>query len=484
MAPRESVNSLAWTSDGKRLVYTKETPSKEKKGPAQAAIWSTVIDSGESVKLKFPQPDVSDIAINPDGRQIAYQTGSIGDAVDVWVMDGLIPKPLPQKEGPRPRVIAQSSYAKVQISVAEISGPKHSILDRKFGLSATLPPGWTIKNAGRTDTWGNQIAFIAPDTPDDAKAFVNYRTTKPGELATFHGENWTGTAGPKPTTPSELDAWMRKPAQGLEREPDASYQNYKNRPESFVARMIGEYRVWTWSADYTNYNESWTYYWTLIESGKSGARFQLSVPTAKFDALRPAFDALIESVHLDGTTSIPLDEITGPNSSILDRKFGLSVTYPAAWIISKAERHSDGLNQIALKVPGASHVVMNYRSTTPWEGFNPAALPLKELGPKPTTPTEIDAWLRNYVQTAEQRTQEKVENHGIRAASMISRVVNGHPALSWSRDFEEAGEPRTSYSTLIYGENVIVRFWMGDAVANLEELRAEVERMIETVRLP
>ncbi len=486
LAPRQNVYSIAWTPDGKRLVYTKETPGKEKKGPAQTAIWSTAVDSGESVKLELSHPELGALAINPAGRQLAFQTGSIGDTVDVWVMEGMIPKQLAPKEGPRPKVIAQSSLErKTVIPVEELSGPNQSILDRKFGFSATLPAGWSIKSANRTDTWGNHIEFTAPDVPDDARAFVNYRETKPEELATFHGEAWTSGGSAKPTTPADLDAWMRAVADGLERERDAAFQNYKNRPGSFIARTIGGYNAWSWLADYTDSGENWTYYWTLIETGEGGARFQLGLPTARFDAVRPAFDALIESVRLDPARPIPLDEITGPNHSIFDRKFGLAVTYPAGWAISSAVRRSSGATTISLKIPGASHVGITYRSTSSWEDPFPIVDPMKDLGPKPTTPAEIDAWLRRYAQAMkEQRIQRNVTNYRIRVASMFSRTVNGHPALSWVGDFTEIEKNRTEYFTLIYSENSIVRFFVGDSVASIEPFLPLIDEMIGTVRLP
>ena len=74
--------------------------------------------------------------------------------------------------------------------------------------------------------------------------------------------------------------------------------DYKIRPASFVSRTIGGHKAWSWSVDYTDNNQSMTYYWTVIESGKSGARFQLEVPAAQFDAVRAEFDALIETARL------------------------------------------------------------------------------------------------------------------------------------------------------------------------------------------
>lgn len=84
MAPGEEVYYLAWTSDGQRLVYTKERAGK-------VEVWSTAVDSGQSVELNFSQPGIHDISIHPDGRQMAFCAGVSGRK-EVWVMEGLLPK--------------------------------------------------------------------------------------------------------------------------------------------------------------------------------------------------------------------------------------------------------------------------------------------------------------------------------------------------------------------------------------------------------
>jgi hypothetical protein len=47
------------------------------------------------VELKFSQPNIRDISIHPDGRQIAFSAG-LSDEETVWVMEGLMPKPTAQ----------------------------------------------------------------------------------------------------------------------------------------------------------------------------------------------------------------------------------------------------------------------------------------------------------------------------------------------------------------------------------------------------
>jgi len=90
MAPRENVISLAWTPDGRRLVCTKKRPGKENE------VWATAVDSGQSVRLQFSLPRLRDVAVHPDGRQLAFLAGTSGGQ-DLWVMEGLMANPVAPK---------------------------------------------------------------------------------------------------------------------------------------------------------------------------------------------------------------------------------------------------------------------------------------------------------------------------------------------------------------------------------------------------
>jgi Tol biopolymer transport system component len=90
-APRENITSLAWTPDGKRLVYTKELPSRTQGAEGSTEVWTIAVDSGQSVELKFSLPRIRHLTIHPDGRQIAFLAGLSGGQ-DLWVMEGLMPK--------------------------------------------------------------------------------------------------------------------------------------------------------------------------------------------------------------------------------------------------------------------------------------------------------------------------------------------------------------------------------------------------------
>jgi Tol biopolymer transport system component len=88
MAPHENVTSLSWTPDGKRLVYSKQRSGK-------LEVWASSVNSGESVELKFSLPNIGQVTVHPDGRQIAFRAGAWGDQ-ELWVMEGLMTRSVVQ----------------------------------------------------------------------------------------------------------------------------------------------------------------------------------------------------------------------------------------------------------------------------------------------------------------------------------------------------------------------------------------------------
>ena len=493
LAPRENVHSLAWTPDGKRLVYTKETPNKEKKGPSQTAIWSTAIDSGQSVTLKLSQPDVRDFAIHPDGRQIAFQTGSVGDTVEVSVMEGLIPKQIASNAGTRPKAIAQGSPAGTprEILLNEISGPNNTIFDRKLGVTATLPAGWSIQSATRHGTnnllWPgpegfNDIMFSTPEKTESTVARMDYQIYE----------------NPRPMPTSEVDAWLRVWTTNVvaRRRSVGGITDYNNRQGSFVSRTVGGRPALSWVADFTRDGAKWTVYWTLIRSEKGHAAVFFQAPTTEIDASRPAYESLVESVRLDAIrtanaspvegariktiarkrgTEIPLEEISGPNNSILERTTGVSAKFPAGWNILAALRDPELGFLISTHAPEVPKgvLLMSYHIGQDKSSVSPAG---------------VDARLRKWSETTMFETlgaaRPGMTDYKHRPASFVSRVVNDRRALSWIGDYTLDGDNKTEYATLIHSEKGFAFVRIVAPPNTIESLRSAYESLVESVRLP
>ncbi len=293
LEPREYLNSLAWTPDGKRLVYTRQTPGKEKKGPTQTAIWSTVIDSGVSVRLRFSQEDLGDIALHPDGRQLAIQAGAIGDTVDVWFMEGLIPKQVPERSGTPPKIIAQrpkvmAASPSATIPPAEVFGPNNSVLDRKTGIGATIPSGWTGTSASR----GNQIGGS-----DGCIIRCGNAEFPDAILLLSYSPGFDGKSVPASEAESWLRGWVEKTLVE-HRSSMSSIADYKYRPTSLAPRTVNGRSAVTWAGDFRWDGANWTEYGAVIHGENGYAFLRLLGPSPVIETLRPAGDSMLESVRL------------------------------------------------------------------------------------------------------------------------------------------------------------------------------------------
>lgn len=66
----------------------------------------------------------------------------------------------------------------------------------------------------------------------------------------------------------------------------------------------------------------------------------------------------------------------------------------------------------------------------------------------------------------------------------VSRVINGHRALTVTGSYTRSGKPRSETFTLIYSDNVIAHFDIQAPAEKFEAIRPSFERLVESVRLP
>jgi len=75
------IYSVAWTSDGRYLLFSR-----------RGEVWRVPADGGAAIKLELPRMEsLRELRVHPDGRRLAFTAG-VG-AAEVWVMENLWPKP-------------------------------------------------------------------------------------------------------------------------------------------------------------------------------------------------------------------------------------------------------------------------------------------------------------------------------------------------------------------------------------------------------
>lgn len=84
---------IRWTPDGRSLVLWRLGGGLL--GPGEA--WIRDVATGTQVKVALAVDEVGDIAVSPDGKEIAYIGGHKGDE-GVWMLENFLP-PTPGKAG-------------------------------------------------------------------------------------------------------------------------------------------------------------------------------------------------------------------------------------------------------------------------------------------------------------------------------------------------------------------------------------------------
>lgn len=84
----EMLSDLAWTRDGKQLLFFKELEGP----PLRNELWVISAEGGEPRKLGAYAGSVRQLSVHPDGKEIVFAGSSRDDEPQVWVMEGLLDK--------------------------------------------------------------------------------------------------------------------------------------------------------------------------------------------------------------------------------------------------------------------------------------------------------------------------------------------------------------------------------------------------------
>lgn len=80
--------SVAWSRDGRSLVFTKVPEDEGKSGNVE--LWRVPAEGGEPVKLPLAAKGMENVRIHPDGKRISFNTSERKS--ETWVMENFLPK--------------------------------------------------------------------------------------------------------------------------------------------------------------------------------------------------------------------------------------------------------------------------------------------------------------------------------------------------------------------------------------------------------
>ena len=85
----QRIQTLAWTPDGRRLLFAIEQTAAGRSGRAMTELWLVPLEGGTARKLDLAMDSLVDLRMHPDGRHVAFVAGR--HRGEVWVMENLLP---------------------------------------------------------------------------------------------------------------------------------------------------------------------------------------------------------------------------------------------------------------------------------------------------------------------------------------------------------------------------------------------------------
>ncbi len=159
--------------------------------------------------------------------------------------------------------------------------PGNILDDAKLGVRAVYPEGWIMALAIPVNTKASSIRF---DIPGNSRA----------SFAFYYGL----LDQPQPRQREEAEALLRQHVSTKESERVQRIPGYTNRPDGLTYAPANGQPAARWIADYDRDGAKWSEYLVRILGPNSVGLLFLNAPAEQIESLRPAVDAMADTVQL------------------------------------------------------------------------------------------------------------------------------------------------------------------------------------------
>lgn len=224
--------------------------------------------------------------VTQDGSLYYAKTATASNGtVDLWIMEGFLAKTAAEKSPRYPPTWGP-------IPVEPLRRGETEIADPKFGISAMLPSGWSIKGANQLlgDYAGvRMIVFSVPNVSSGAVA-LTYRPRRESDFAP--------AAGSTPPSADDVAARIQNIALSNYAPGIRTRLNANTRTGTLSARPIGTSWEFTGVVDYTFQGKAWVVCICSHYGVANYASAILQVPADDFDTACSEFKRLTETIRL------------------------------------------------------------------------------------------------------------------------------------------------------------------------------------------
>jgi hypothetical protein len=182
---------------------------------------------------------------------------------------------------------------------------------------------------------------------------------------------------------------------------------------------------------------------------------------------------LLSPLAADAQIEIPLRKIKAPNNSVNDGEYGVSMTYPTGWNVVRAFRWGQNNEKTTI-------VLQRTQRGSPVVSFF-----YQKFGGEAQRPPEIRDWFRTSFHEKQAAKQKELPNYRNDPDSLTyETTAGGLPKCSYIATFTKGSGRLVEYYVRVAGEKTYVMFLTQGTRSEIDALRADIDQMANTLRLP
>lgn len=169
------------------------------------------------------------------------------------------------------------------IPLDELVGPNGSLRDDMYGITGTIPSGWSVRAASR---WGKNnkenTIFLQPIWPLESRPSLYYQPVS--------NTDWTPAESP--------EAYFRRTAGTKAASRQSGISDYRNLEDTFTFLQINGRPAFRYVASFTQNGQKHFEYFTRVQGEKMMAMFFTMGPEAELETLRREIDQMSATLHV------------------------------------------------------------------------------------------------------------------------------------------------------------------------------------------
>ena len=169
--------------------------------------------------------------------------------------------------------------------------------------------------------------------------------------------------------------------------------------------------------------------------------------------------------------SVDLTQILGPNNSFNDPAFGVSLTYPAGWEVLGGARW------------GKNNGENTFQFRALWPSQTRPSLYYQRFSADNPRPTDFESYFRKLAQSKAASRAKSGGDYQNVPESFVFKTIAGGPSFSYLATFTNGGMKMAEYFVRVVGEKAYVMFITVGSPEEIDAIRPDLDRMVETVRV-